>query len=297
MSRRSSRLGLQYDELLKFYSHNDIDYIKISFQNDHGDTIISIVSIVNNRLYISEFRKFKGESSKSSAKLSHNSIPYCKTFDEYIAAIDAFYKSIGMHYNIEKFISDNKKNPMQYDELIDSYNRDCINYVEHRFTNDSGTQCVEIVAALSDSSDGIRSVIFSKDNETDKWIQILALDYANFEQYYILNKNKRRIVDYKFKKYLLYNRRKFDIYGFAKFTDYSADYYDNTTYYKYMICDYGKAIKELNADKEDHHLTDDERKQYQGSIDKGIVIYNCCYGDELVGYAKKNGGILWNLMN
>ena len=297
MSRRSSRLGLQYDELLNFYSHNDIDYIKISFQNDHGDTIISIVSIVNGRLYISEFRKFKGESSKSSAKLSHNSIPYCKTLDEYIIAIDAFYKSIGMHYNIEKFISDNKKNPMQYDELIDSYNRDYINYVEHRFTNDSGTQCVEIVAALSDNSDGIRSVIFSKDNEADKCLQILALDYTNFEQYYTLNKNKRRIVDYKFKKYLLYNRRKFDIYGFARFTGYSADYYDNTTYYRYMICDYGKAIEELNADKEDHHLTDDERKQYQESIDKGIAIYNCCYGDELVGYAKKNGGILWNLMN
>lgn len=296
MSRRSSRLGLQYDELLNFYSHNNIDYIKISFQNDHGDTIVSIVSIVNNRLYISEFRKFKGESSKSSAKLSHNSIPYCKTFDEYIAAIDAFYKSIGMHYNIEKFISDNKKNPMQYDELIDSYNRDYINYVEHRFTNDSGTQCVEIVAALSDNSDGIRSVIFSKDNEADKWLQILALDYANFEQYYILNKNKRRIVDYKFKKYLLYNRRKFDIYGFARFTGYSADYYDNTTYYRYMICDYGKAIEGLNIDKEDHHLTDDERKQYQESIDRGIVIYDCC-DEELVGYAKGRGGILWNLMN
>ena len=182
---------------------------------------------------------------------------------------------------------------MELNELIDLYNHNYINYVEHSFTNDSGAKCVEIVAASSDDSDGVRSVIFSRDDEADKWRQISDLEYASFEQYYIINISNKNAVDYKFKKYLLCKRRKFDIYKFAKFINYNSDYYDNITNYSYMICDYGKAIEELNADKEDHHLTDDERKQYQESIDKGIVIYNCC-GEEFVGYAKKNGGILNN---
>lgn len=296
MSRRSIKAGLNYNELLNFYANNNIDYIKISFQDDFGDTIISILSIVNGRLYTSAFKKIKGGGPIKLFHLLHNSIPYCKTFDEYIAAIDTFYKSIDMHYDIKKFIFNNKKNIMHYDELIDLYNHNYINYVEHSFTNDSGIKCVEIVAASSDDSDGVRSVIFSRDNEADKWRQISDLEYASFEQYYIINISNKNAVDYKFKKYILCKRRKFDIYKFAKFINYNSDYYDNITNYSYMICDYGKAIEELNADKEDHHLTDDERKQYQKSIDKGIVIYNCC-GDEFVGYAKKNGGILWNLMN
>ena len=75
-----------------------------------------------------------------------------------------------------------------------------------------------------------------------------------------------------------------DIYSFAKQYDYGADYYDHNTGYTYAIQEYGKILKEVNADKEDHHLTDDERKQYQKILDRGIVVY---YGDTPVGYAIK----------
>lgn len=76
-----------------------------------------------------------------------------------------------------------------------------------------------------------------------------------------------------------------DIYSYAKSLNYGADYYDPHTGYTYAIQEYGRAIKELNADKEDHHLTDGERKQYQESIDKGIAVY---YEAALIGYARKD---------
>ena len=75
-----------------------------------------------------------------------------------------------------------------------------------------------------------------------------------------------------------------DIYSFAKQYDYGADYYDHNTGYTYAIQEYGKILKELNADKEDHHLTDDERKQYQKIVDRGIAVY---YGATPIGYAMK----------
>ena len=75
-----------------------------------------------------------------------------------------------------------------------------------------------------------------------------------------------------------------DIYSFAEQYDYGADYYDHNTGYTYAIQEYGKILKELNADKEDHHLTDDERKQYQKTLDKGIAVY---YGATPIGYAMK----------
>ena len=75
-----------------------------------------------------------------------------------------------------------------------------------------------------------------------------------------------------------------DIYSFAKQYDYGTDYYDHNTGYTYAIQEYGKILKELNADKEDHHLTDDERKQYQKIVDRGIAVY---YGATPIGYAMK----------
>ena len=75
-----------------------------------------------------------------------------------------------------------------------------------------------------------------------------------------------------------------DIYSFAEQYDYGADYYDHNTGYTYAIQEYGKILKELNADKEDHHLTDDERKQYQKILDRGIAVY---YGATPIGYAMK----------
>ena len=43
-----------------------------------------------------------------------------------------------------------------------------------------------------------------------------------------------------------------DIYSFAKQYDYGTDYYDHNTGYTYAIQEYGRILKELNADKEDH---------------------------------------------
>ena len=76
-----------------------------------------------------------------------------------------------------------------------------------------------------------------------------------------------------------------DIYNFAEQYDYGTDYYDYNTGYTYAIQEYGRILKELNADKEDHHLTDNERKQYQKIVDRGIAVY---YEAALVGYARKD---------
>ena len=75
-----------------------------------------------------------------------------------------------------------------------------------------------------------------------------------------------------------------DIYNLANQYGYGADYYDHNTRYTYAIQEYGRILKELNADKEDHHLTDDERKQYQKILDRGIAVY---YGVTPIGYAMK----------
>lgn len=75
-----------------------------------------------------------------------------------------------------------------------------------------------------------------------------------------------------------------NIYNFAEQYDYGADYYDYSTGYAYAIQEYGKVIKELNADKIDHHLTDGERKQYHEIVDEGIAVY---YKNALIGYARK----------
>ena len=76
-----------------------------------------------------------------------------------------------------------------------------------------------------------------------------------------------------------------DIYNFAEQYNYGTDYYDYNTGYTYGIQEYDRILKELNVDKEAHHLTDAERKQYQKIADSGIPVY--C-GTVLIGYARKD---------
>lgn len=104
-------------------------------------------------------------------------------------------------------------------------------------------------------------------------------DYERIQALYEYLNEERKL---KFK--LQEEEFEMDIYSFAEQYDYGADYYDHNTGYTYAIQEYGKILKELNADKEDHHLTDDERKQYQKILDRGIAVY---YGDTPVGYAMK----------
>ena len=67
-----------------------------------------------------------------------------------------------------------------------------------------------------------------------------------------------------------------DIYKYASFINYGADYYDFHTGYIYKIQDYGRDIKASLINPDDEAV--------RARVNRGIAVYE---GNTLIGYAQK----------